>query len=156
MQVDPRATYLEQSIGEARFALLRELGVYNRILQAMPPVLSCTLLTSEEDPAVMSMEDGVKTDILLTFDSGCCDHIVDMANAHGYACVLHPSAGSQRGQKFFVGNGDRVSNKGQIQLRMRSKDEHGLLLNSVFQVAEITRPLMSVSRICDQGMQCIF
>ena len=38
---------------------------------------------------------------------------------------------------------------------MRSKDELGLLMNSVFQVAEITRPLMSVSRICDQDMVCI-
>ena len=39
---------------------------------------------------------------------------------------------------------------------MKSRDEHGLLMNSVFQVAEITRPLMSVSRICDQDMVCIF
>ena len=39
---------------------------------------------------------------------------------------------------------------------MRSKDELGLLMNSVFQVAEITRPLMSVSPTCDQDMLCIF
>ena len=26
----------------------------------------------------------------------------------------------------------------------------------MFQVAEITRPLMSVSRICDQGLECLF
>ena len=79
-----------------------------------------------------------------------------MADAPGYACVLHPSAGSQRGQKFVVGNGDRVANRGQIKLRMKSKGADGLLMNSVFQVAEITRPLMSVSRICDQDMVCIF
>ena len=30
------------------------------------------------------------------------------------------------------------------------------MMSSVFQVAEITRPLMSVSRICDQDMVCIF
>ena len=30
------------------------------------------------------------------------------------------------------------------------------VMSSVFQVAEITRLLMSVSRICDQGMACIF
>ena len=39
---------------------------------------------------------------------------------------------------------------------MQGKDAHGLLMSSVFQVAEITRPLMSVSRICDQDMICIF
>ena len=30
------------------------------------------------------------------------------------------------------------------------------MLRSCFQVAEITRPLMSVSRICDQDLTCIF
>ena len=35
---------------------------------------------------------------------------------------------------------------------MKTKDDDGLLMSSVFQVAEITRPLMSVSRICDQDM----
>ena len=29
-------------------------------------------------------------------------------------------------------------------------------VRSVFQVAEVTRPLMSVSKVCDQGMRCIF
>jgi hypothetical protein len=29
-------------------------------------------------------------------------------------------------------------------------------MSSIFQVAEITRPLMSVSKICDQDMVCIF
>ena len=58
-------------------------------------------------------------------------------------------------QKFVVGNGERVKNKGQIELIMKSKDDNGLLMNSVFQVAEITRPLISVSRICDQDMLCI-
>ena len=78
------------------------------------------------------------------------------ADAHGYASVVHPSPGSQRGQKFVVGNGERVNNKGQIKLRMKSKDENGLLTNGVFQVTEITRPLMSASRICDQDMVCVF
>ena len=59
-------------------------------------------------------------------------------------------------QKFVVGNGDRVANQGQVKLRMKSKDDDGVLMSSVFQVAEITRPLMSVSRMCDQDMICIF
>jgi len=122
-RVDPREELLERSIGAAKIALLRELGVYDGLIQAMPQVPSCNILTSEEDPAVMAMEDFVETDILLTLDSGCCDHIVDMADAPGYACVLHLSPGSQRGQKFVVGSGDRVSNKGQIKLRMKSKDD---------------------------------
>ena len=77
------------------------------------------IMTSEEDPAALAMEDFVETDILLTLDSGCCDYICDIADAPGY--------GSQRGQRFVVGNGDRVQNQGQIKLRMKSKDENGFL-----------------------------
>ncbi len=56
----------------------------------------------------------------------------------------------------MVGNGDRVKNQGQVKLRMKSEGDEGLLTSSVFQIAEVTRPLMSVSRICDQDMVCIF
>ena len=98
----------------------------------------------------------METDILLTLDSGCCDHILDMADAPGYAATLHPSDGSKRGQRFIVGNGDRVPNKGQLRLRMKSKGDDGVLMSSIFQVAEITRPLMSVSKICNQDMVCVF
>ena len=78
-RVDPRDEFLERSLGSAKVALLRELGVYDSLIQAMPQVPSCNILTSEEDPAVMAMEDYVEIDILLTLDSGCCDHIVDMS-----------------------------------------------------------------------------
>ena len=120
------------------------------------PIPSALVTTSQEDPAVMALEDFVEMDILLTLDSGFCDHIVDMADAPGYAAVLHPSPGSQRNQQFVVGKGERVANRNQITLRMKTKDDYGLLMSSVFQVAEVTRPLMSVSRICDPDMVCIF
>ena len=29
-------------------------------------------------------------------------------------------------------------------------------MRSVFQIAEVTRPLMSVGRVCDQGFKCTF
>ena len=30
------------------------------------------------------------------------------------------------------------------------------LLGTTFQVADLTRPLMSVSQVCEQGFQCVF
>ena len=114
------------------------------------------MIITPEDDQVMTMDNFVETDIVLTLDSGCCDHICDINDAPGYSAVLQPSPGSQRGQRYVVGNGERVKNKGQVKLRMKGTDENGLLMNSVFQIAEITRPLMSVSRICDQDMVCIF
>ena len=70
--------------------------------------------------------------------------------------TLSPSAGSKSGQKFTVGNGERVENRGQIRLRTKNKDNTGSILATNFQVAEITRPLMSVGKICDQDLVCIF
>ena len=116
---------------------------------------ACNILVSE-DPAVMALDDWVETDILLTLDSGCCDHICDLSDAPGYAHFMEPSPGSQSGQRFVVGNGDRVKNQGQVRLRMKSIDAAGSLMSSTFQVAEIIRPLMSVSKMCDQDMSCIF
>ena len=61
--------------------------------------------------------------------------------------------GSRRGQNFVVGNGQKVPNEGEINLNMECE---GVPLQSTFQVAEITRPLMSVGRVCDQGLTCTF
>jgi hypothetical protein len=147
--------YLEETIGKAQVALLRELNVLDAVIEAMP-VPSVLPITSEDDPSVMPVHEFVETDIVLTLDSGCCDHILDTADAQGYPGALHPSSGSKRGQRFVVGNGERVPNQGQVRLNMKSRGDDGVLMSSIFQVAEITRPLMSVSKICDQDMICIF
>ena len=91
----------------------------------------------------------------MTLDSGCCDHVMDAGEAPGY-CILE-SAGSKRRQNFVVGNGSKVPNQGEVHLNLDAKVGEGLSsLRSVFQVAEITRPLMSVSRICDQDLDWWF
>ena len=46
-----------------------------------------------------------------------------------------------------------MPNKGEVKLNM---DWNGVPLVSTFQVAGVTRPLMSVGRVCDQGMFCNF
>ena len=146
---------LEQAIGAPKIALLRELGVLDSLIKSLPTP-SCNIVVSEVEPSAMIADNFVETDIVLTLNSRCCDHICDIADTPGYAPVLVASPGSKSGQKFVVGNGDRVANQGQVKLKMQGKDKQGLLMSSVFQVAEITRPLMSVSRICDQNMVCIF
>ena len=40
--------------------------------------------------------------------------------------------------------------------RIPSEEQVLANLASTFQVADLTRPLMSVSQICEQGCQCIF
>jgi hypothetical protein len=92
-------------------------------------------------------------EIELTLDSGCCEHVIDLSDAEGYAAYLVQSPGSKRGQNFIVGNGEKVPNDGQLVLNL---EQDGLSMQSTFQVAGITRPLMSVGRVCDQGLRCHF
>ena len=52
-----------------------------------------------------------------------------------------------------MGDGGTIANLGQKSLN-RSDDGNGLW--SVFQIAAVTRPLMSVGKICDEGHNITF
>ena len=69
-----------------------------------------------------------------------------------------PSTGSRVGKSSIVGNGDEIANEREVLLSMESPDGHGgrIRVQTTFLVADITRPLMSVGRICDQGLTCVF
>ena len=90
-------------------------------------------------------------DIDITVDSGCCNHALNAEDAPGY--LVSECPGSRRGQNLNVGNGERLPNEGQVRLRMEaaSGEGHVTPVQSTFQVAEVSRPLMSVPKICDQG-----
>ena len=66
------------------------------------------------------------------------------------------SDGSHRKQNFIVGSGQKVPNEGQLLLNLESDAEGNGKIKSTLQVAESTRPLMTVSRVCDQGMACTY
>ena len=110
--------------------------------------------TDDHDDEIL-IADWQDLEIEITLDSGCCEHVMDIGDAPGY--LVGESPGSRRKQNFIVGNGEKVPNEGQVNLNLQANvDGHVSLLSSCFQVAEITRPLMSVSRICDQGLNCTF
>ena len=69
----------------------------------------------------------------------------------GYRCEDSP--GSRRGQEFLVGDGGTIPNLGQSRLNLSddSKD-----IQSIFQLAAVTRPLMSVGKICEEGHSITF
>ena len=58
-----------------------------------------------------------------------------------------------------VTNGAEVPNKGQVTIYLETENGGtvpGNLSKSIFQAAEITRPLMSVSRTCELRHKCFF
>ena len=52
-----------------------------------------------------------------------------------------------------MGDGGTIPNLGQSQLNL---SDDGRDIESIFQVAAVTRPLMSVGRICDEGHTITF
>ncbi len=83
--------------------------------------------------------------VKVAIDSGAGSHVMPPADLEGYA--LEPSPASIRGKGFVAANGGRIDNLGQCHIKMGQKGENGM--KTTVQVAEVSRPLMSVSQICD-------
>ena len=105
---------------------------------------------------MLRVRNWIDIDLEMVLESGACEHVMDSEDAPGHAAFESP--GSRRGQGFVVGNGAREPNEGQVQLNLEMGSTDGTIrdLSSTFQVAEINRPLMSVSKICDAGLTCVF
>ena len=87
----------------------------------------------------------------VALDSGSVVHVCSSEDAPGYQ--LDESLGSKRGQNFLMGDGGKVPNQGQKALNLSGSTAD---LKSVFQIAQVTRPLMSVGKICDEGFTVTF
>ena len=69
------------------------------------------------------------------------------------------SPGSKRGQHFIVGDGGKLGNLGEKHLNLGAPSGIGSNINTVsstFQIANVTRPLMSVGHVCDKGLNVLF
>ena len=85
-------------------------------------------------------------------DSGAGEHVASDKDAPGYSVVA--SRGSRAGQNFVAAGGHKMRNKGEMGLKLRTRD--GRSIDTTFQVADVTRPLWSVARICDAGFKVVF
>ena len=114
------------------------------------------ILEPEEDEPILAVDvwEDITVDMIL--DSGACRHVMPRECAPGYQ--VQDSAQSRRGLGFIVGNGERVPNEGQFVFNLDADtgQESPRALACTFQVADLTKPLMSVSQLCEQGFQCVF
>ena len=85
-------------------------------------------------------------------DSGASDHVGDGSAAP--EIPVEPSPGSQRGLTYGCAGGKEIPNEGQQRLPLVtcSGNKAGL----TFQVAEVSKNLASVSKVCDMGNRVIF
>jgi hypothetical protein len=98
---------------------------------------------------------GQRTKVLrVALDSGAGDHVAGKADLEGFE--IEASPGSKSGQHFRAANKGRLKNEGQVHVSMRQEAGSNSKLGSTFQVAEISRPLFSVSKVCDTGATAKF
>ena len=89
--------------------------------------------------------------IEVALDSGAGDHVAAPKEAPAY--TMEESPGSLAGQHFTGAGGHRMKNQGQIRMRLRADNgKKGRDIMTTFQMAQVTRPLMSVSKVCDSGL----
>ena len=98
--------------------------------------------------------DWIDVEFEVALDRGCTDNVCHQGDVPGY--VIEASAGSRCGQGFLVGNGERVPNTGQAHLSLQTDGNIKNALKTTFQIAKVSRPLMSVGRLCDVGLKVVF
>ena len=67
---------------------------------------------------------------------------------------LQESVGSRRGQEYHTASGATLVNQGQRCIKAMTDD--GVAVQMTYQVTDVTKPLNSVSKICDQGNSVTF
>ena len=110
---------------------------------------------AEINSAETTDKEYMDVEIEIAADSGASEHVAADTDAPTYK--VEESVGSRSGQHFIGAGGHRMANRGQMKLSMRADNgRKGRDVKTTFQVARVTRPLMSVSKICDAGMSMRF
>ena len=88
--------------------------------------------------------------------SGATDHVAAREGIPGYEVT--ESRGSRAGRHYTGASGHRIINEGQASILMAIPAGEGKSsdVKSTLQIANVTRPLLSVSRICANDMSVLF
>ena len=106
------------------------------------------------DAEIMVADEWSDVESEFALASGSQDHVCDLLDCWGYSPEASPA--STRGVCLIVGNGARLPDQGQAILSLEPEADGSSALRSCFQIAKVTRPLMSVGRMCDNKMRVIF
>ena len=109
------------------------------------------VLDYEEDEEFIGLaEDEVEVEV--TADSGCVDHT---CNEDDIPKSIKPEVPKDRPLRHFVNaSGGRIKNHGKVVVDLQH--ENGDHTRNSFNVADVVRPLHSVSKICDTEKEMLF
>ena len=109
-------------------------------------------LDGDEEEICVADDEPEYIEVEAAADSGAGDNVASRVDVPGFQ--VKESEGSRRGQQFKDAGGHRMKNEGEVHLRMEAPGEkEGTFspVDTVFQIADVCRPLMAVSRMCDKG-----
>jgi hypothetical protein len=115
------------------------------------PLPMCALFCPEEEVNHLRAEKKWAR-LEAVIDSGAAESVAPASMAPWVP--LTPSEGSRRGQCYMSANGAKLPNMGEKRFTMMTGE--GNMAEATFQVAEVTRPLCSVTKICDRGNRVVF
>ena len=101
---------------------------------------------------ILGGHQGEWEEINAVMDSGAADSVAPGTIAENV--VVTESTGSKSGQKYMTADGTKISNQGQKSFTTITED--GRAVGVTYQIADISRPLNSVGRICDKGNAVVF
>ena len=102
----------------------------------------------DEELNVLPAEEPEFYEVETTLDTGASTHAADRVDFPGYEVVESP--GSRAGQLFGCAGGKSLQNEGQITVNMISPIE-GTEIRLCTQVTKVTRPLLSVTKLTEEG-----
>ena len=117
---------------------------------------SCSLLWGA-DSVLAPLDDEPKTYIMeVILDSGATDHVASKHELPGYA--VRPSFRSREGLHYAGASGHEIVNEGETDVVMGLPGEKGkkVKCDNTFQIAKVSKPLMSVPRICAAGLDVLY
>ncbi len=128
----------------------KALETYLDDLIALDPL---EVVDGDGDAAAFSLDEPEFLIIEIALDSGAGDRVISRMDLPG--APVRDSRGSRSGQHFLAAGGQRLPNEGEMALILQD-EKTGATVDSVFQVAEVTRPLWSVGKVCDKGYKLLF
>ena len=109
------------------------------------------LVYSDECDGLMLSDEEVE--IWVASDSGAVDHVCGPGHIPGTVVLRQPSDGKLT-RNFISASGGSIKNHGAGEVNLIT--EEGNVISSTFQVADVCRPLHSVSKTCDQGHEMLY
>ena len=98
--------------------------------------------------AVQSPDDWIEIEV--TVDSGACETVMPSTLCQGIAILR---SAMSHGQEYEVANGATIPNLGERRCLMMTLGSRAAK-KIVFQVADVHKPLLSISRCADMGFRC--